>query len=164
MIGLPLFLIVAGFTLASTLVVTLSRNLVYSGFSLLGTFFGVAVLYIFLSADFVGVTQLLVYVGGVLILVLFAIMLTKDIQDVRLTNLSTNQWIAAPLVLILFVFLVRTLTENLWMTSGVESFASSTESLGDALLTEYVLPFEIISLLLLATLIGAVVIVRREVR
>ena len=78
------FYLVAIITVGSALMVAFSRNIIYSAFSLLGTFAGVAGLYVFLGADFVAAVQLLIYVGGILILILFAVMLTHRITDVEI--------------------------------------------------------------------------------
>ena len=74
----------------SALGVAFSSNVLYSAFALMGTFLGAAGLYVFLSADFVAGVQVLVYVGGILVLTLFAIMLTHQIQDVQVSNRSTT--------------------------------------------------------------------------
>jgi len=80
------FWIFAGLTLGSAFVVVLSRTLIYSAFALLVTFFGVAGLYVLLGADFLAATQLLVYVGGILVLLLFGVMLTHRIYDLDLRS------------------------------------------------------------------------------
>src|ERR687892_1893948 len=85
------FYLVAIITIGSALMVALSRNIIYSAFSLLGTFAGVAGLYIFLGADFVAAVQVLIYVGGILILILFAVMLTHRITDVQITNRAAGR-------------------------------------------------------------------------
>src|SRR5262245_9429727 len=96
--GALVFYLVAALTIGSALVVAFSRNIVYSAFSLLGTFMGVAGLYALLAADFVAVIQILVYVGGILVLIIFAVMLTHRIDDVAVSNRSVGQ---LPAVLII---------------------------------------------------------------
>jgi len=161
---LIVFTLVALFMVASSLIVTFSRNIIYSAFALLGTLFGAAVIFGLLSADFVAVTQLLIYVGGILILILFAVMLTQDIQDVTITNRSVNWKIAAPLVFFLFIGMVSVLAPAEWFAGVAKEPESIVVPIGNALLTEYLLPFELISVLLLGALVGAVALVRREVR
>jgi NADH-quinone oxidoreductase subunit J len=85
-IGKIIFYAVALLTIGSAVVVAFSRNIIYSAFALLGTFAGVAGLYVFLGADFVAAVQLLIYVGGILIVILFAVMLTHRISDVEITT------------------------------------------------------------------------------
>ena len=163
-LGIVLFFGVAAALVVCALIVSFSRSIVYSGFSLLGTFFTVAALYLFLSSDFVGVTQLLIYVGGILVLILFAIMLTNQIEDIQVSNQSINRLIGAVLCGGLFFFLATQLLQGSWVVQGFELFHSMVVFIGDGLLTEYLLPFEMISILLLAALVGAAVLVRREVR
>ena len=168
MIEIPFgFLAFAGLamlTTASALVVTFSRSIVYSCFALLGTFSGVTGLYLMLSADFVAVTQLLIYVGGVLVLVLFAVMLTNKIEEVHLSNPSINRGFTALLCGVFCFALTRLLLQGAWVTEEEESFHSVVSPIGNGLLTDYLLPFEVVSILLLVVLVGAAVIVRREVR
>src|SRR3954469_21803897 len=80
------FLSLAGLTLGSAGIVAFSKNIIHSSLALLGTFVGIAGLYITLSADFLAATQILVYVGGTLTLILFAVMLTSRIEDMKVSN------------------------------------------------------------------------------
>jgi len=147
-------------TVCSAAMVAFSRNIVHSAFALLGTFFGVAGLYLFISADFVGVIQVMVYVGGVLILFLFAVMLTGQIQDVKVSNLSRGVWPGLLVLLGTLGLLGYVVLEKPWhstsMTAPVDQ--PTTVQIGDALLGEFVLPFEVASVLLLAALVGGVMI------
>jgi NADH-quinone oxidoreductase subunit J len=142
-----------------------SRNIIYSAWSLLFAFMGVAGLYIFLGADFPAVAQVLIYVGGILVLILFAIMLTKQIgEDPKLTNAH----LALPLGAALGAAAVATLTYMAvmapWKVVDVPKFDPTSGPLGVAFLTEYLLPFEIASVVLLAALVGSVVIARKEIK
>jgi NAD(P)H-quinone oxidoreductase subunit 6 len=83
-----LFYVIAALTVAGAAGVALSRNILYSAIGLLMALLGVGALYVFLSADFVAVTQLLIYIGGVLVLILFAVMLTNRITEVNVSNAS----------------------------------------------------------------------------
>jgi NADH-quinone oxidoreductase subunit J len=152
--------------------VAFGRNIVYSAFGLLMALFGVAAIYVFISADLVAVVQLLVYIGGVLILILFAIMLTSRIGDTRRSNLAVALvpgGIVFALLLALTGFLslgtpwgtVRGAGLPMLRTPTLEPTAAR---IGDALLTDFLLPFEIASVVLLAALIGAVIIARKEMR
>src|SRR5436309_4446362 len=78
-------------TIASAAAVAFSSNIVYSAFSLMGTLFGVAALYVFLAADFVAAAQVLIYIGGILVLILFAVMLTHRIANVQVSNRSVGR-------------------------------------------------------------------------
>lgn len=158
------FYLIAAFTVASALGVALAHNIVYSAFALMGALLGTAGLFVLLGADFLGVVQLLVYVGGILVLSLFAIMLTHRIADVRVSNRSVGRWPAAVLVGAVFVGLVRTASRATWATGPVGAPAPTTYGIGNAFLTDFILPFEIASLVLLVALIGAVMVSRKEVR
>jgi NAD(P)H-quinone oxidoreductase subunit 6 len=157
------FLVFAVLILGCGAIVVFSRNIVHSGFSLLGTFTGVAGLYALLSADFLAAAQILVYVGGVLIIILFAIMLTRGIQAVDVSNPSIG--------IVPSVFLGLTITALLgfiafsypWKTVSPTETVSSVRAIGDALLSRYLIPFEVLSVLLLAALIGSVMLVRKEI-
>ena len=129
---------------------------------MLFTFFGVACLYVFLLADFLAATQVLIYVGGVLILVLFGVMLTSRTTGVAVTHANMQRPLAlvivAGVLAVLLVIAFRT-PWNLGSSAGADA---TTAGLGRLLLQEYLLPFEVMSILLLAALIGAVYIARRE--
>src|SRR6476661_1463554 len=92
------FLALAGLTLGSAGVVAFSKNIIHSTLALLGTFLGIAGLYITLSADFLAATQILVYVGGTLTLILFAVMLTSRIEEMKVSNPSGGLFAAFGLV------------------------------------------------------------------
>ncbi len=148
-------------TVGSAAVVVLSRTLIYSAFALLFTFFGVAGLYVLLGADFLAATQLLIYVGGILVLLLFGVMLTHKIYDLDLrtetTQLASGLIVAAGL----FVILAATALRTQWM-SVPRSPAPTTAEIGRLFLGQYLLPFEAASVLLLVALLGAAMIVRRR--
>lgn len=163
-VELLIFTLVSLFIVASSCVVTFSRNIMHSAFALLGTLFGSAILFGLLSSDFVAGTQLLIYVGGVLILILFAVMLTTDISIANVTNKVVDVRMAVPLIGALFLFMIVLLTRADWVLQEEQSYESMVRPIGNALLVEFLLPFEVVSILLLGALVGAVVIVRREVR
>lgn len=163
-VELVVFYIIAVLMVAATCVVTFSKNLIHSAFALLGTLLGAAALYGLLASDFVAVTQLLVYVGGILILILFAVMLTVDIDNVNVTNKTIHWKMAVPLIAFLFFIMLLVLPGARWLLVSQPESKSMVAAIGDSLLMEYLLPFEVISILLLGALVGAVVLVRREVR
>ena len=158
------FYFLASLTVGSAVGVAFSKNILHSAFSLLGALAGVAGLYFMLGADFVGVVQLLVYVGGILVLILFAVLLTRDITDIKVSNLSISLMAGLPASLLVLAIVVRTVTVNapFKLTTVVDT--PTVSRLGDALLREYLLPFEIASVILLMTLVGAMVIARRAVK
>jgi len=158
------FYLVCLITVISAGMVALSRNIIYSAFSLLGTFMGVAGLYIFLGADFVAAVQLLIYVGGILVLILFAVMLTHRITDVEITNRAAGRVPALILIGVFIVLLIQTVRETPWIKANEVVHAPTTAKIGDAFLYEYLLPFELASLVLLGAMIGAVVLSRKEIK
>ena len=86
MLGQSIFYLIAALTVGSAMIVAFSRNIVYSTFALLGALMGAVGIYVLLAADFVAMVQLLVYVGGILVVTLFAVMLTQGIADVTISN------------------------------------------------------------------------------
>jgi NADH:ubiquinone oxidoreductase subunit 6 (subunit J) len=151
-------------TIGCALIVTFSRNIVHSGFALLGTFSGVAGLYALMSADFIAAIQLLVYVGGVLVVILFAIMLTRGIQNSERSNPSTGL-IPAILTGLIIASTLVTISFNFpWKLRTGTIQDSQITQIGQALLNKYLIPFEVLSLVLLAVLIGSVMLVRKEIR
>ncbi len=111
------FWIFAVVTVGSAAVVVLSRTLIYSAFSLLFTFFGVAGLYVLLGADFLAATQLLIYVGGILVLLLFGVMLTHKIYDLDLRSETTQMASGVIVAAGLFVILAATAVRSEWATT-----------------------------------------------
>ena len=127
-LGTILFLAISGLIVLSSLVVVTSPNLVHSAVSLLFTLFSVAAIYVFLYADFIAATQVIIYVGGILVLIIFNVIFNTE-----------------------------------WYR-GTEIIKESTvKDIGSLLLTKYLLPFEIASVLLLAALIGAAMLSRKKV-
>jgi NADH-quinone oxidoreductase subunit J len=145
--------------------VALSSNIVHAAFSLLFTFFGVAGLYVLLGADFIGVVQVIIYIGGILVLIVFGVMMTEKGKMLPLLIQLPGRIFAAVLSGIFLVALAVAATKSLWpvATSPGELHPTSA-AIGDLLLGKYLIPFEVTSLLLLAALVGAVLIVRMSVR
>jgi NADH-quinone oxidoreductase subunit J len=155
------FWVFAIVTVGSAAVVVLSRTLIYSAFALLFTFFGVAGLYVLLGADFLAATQLLVYVGGILVLLLFGVMLTHRIYDLDLRSETTQFAPGAIVAAGLFVILAATAIRSEWAATERPP-APTTAEIGRLFMGQYLLAFEAASVLLLVALIGAAMIVRRR--
>lgn len=156
------FWFIAALTIMSAAFVVINNQLIYSAVALLFTLFGVAGLYVFLWADFIAGIQILVYVGGILVLVIFGIMLTNKIRSVRISHKSMQQGVGAVVTLWLFIFLVFAMAKAPWALSAAVEPIGTVRGIGILLLTDFLLPFEIISLLLLGALIGAAVLSRGE--
>ncbi len=158
-----IFYFFAVITLASGAIVVFSKNIIYSAFSLLFTFFGVAGIYVLLNADFLAVTQLLIYVGGILVLLLFGVMLTNKVIDVELKTgtlqtVPASMIVAATAGVLCGVFYI---TDWRIIPSTIAMDATTAE-LGNMFMTTWLLPFEIASVVLLVALVGAAMIARKD--
>ena len=161
------FICVALLTTIPCLIVVFSRNVLYSAFSLFFTFLGTSGLYFFLDAEFLAITQVVVYIGGVSVLLLFAILLTKNVDEIRKTNMTSwpRMALAGTAVVSLFGSFIYALQDTHWATNENAAYPETTiNGLGDLLLSKYLLPFEVVSILLLAVLVGSLVIARRSVQ
>ena len=156
-----LFYLVAALILFGAAGVVLSRNIVYAAVGLLLTMLGTAGLFILVFAEFLALVQVLIYGGAVVVLILFAVMLTR-IDDFR--NLTDNgqQLVAG----VLSIIVVITLIAAILTTSIEQTFLSGIgiQELGIVLFSDWAIPFEIASLVLLIALIGSVVLVKRGER
>ena len=157
-----IFYVTAAFVITSAMFVVSGKNLVHSAFSLLATFFGVAVFYLILGADFLAGAQVLIYVGGILVLLLFGVMLTHRIYDMNLKTEAFQVWPGAVVAVLVFVSLVTIIYRTPWRKMGMVMEGPTSEHIGRLFLTDYILPFEAASVLLLVALIGAAMIVRRR--
>ncbi len=153
----------ATLAVAGALGVALASNILYSGFALMATLGGVAGLYLFIGLDFLGIAQLLIYVGGILVLILFAVLLTNRIGAVNVTNVSAPRALGGVGALGLLGLLTHVAVKTDWVLTTPVS-TPTTARIGDAFLREYLLPFEVASIVLLMSLVGAMVIARRAVR
>lgn len=156
------FYITAAVTIVSAGIVVFSRNIAYAAFSLLFTFSGAAVIYVLLNADFIAVTQVLIYVGGILILLIFGVMLTTNVTNVDLTTQSLKAMPAAIVAAIISALLVSTMISTRWAQKEPMNPESTINQIGELLLTKYLLPFEAASIVLLVAMMGAAFLARRN--
>lgn len=156
-----LFYVFAFLTIVSAVYVVTAKNIVHSAYSLFVTLFGIAAFYVLLKADFIAVTQLMVYIGGILILMLFGIMLTQKVTDVEIKIKILN---IIPSVIftvgITAILLFVMLTTN-WRIKTPLMYESTVGEIGKQMLSGYLLPFEIASVVLLVALIGAAMYARK---
>ena len=154
------FWIIAAITVGAAVGVAAVRNLIHSVVLLIVTFAGVAGLYITLSADFIAVVQILIYIGAIAILLIFAIVLTP-----RAGRLNQEGFMLLP-ALVLAALVAGTMIfvafDTSWAISERDGFEETATAIGDLLLDKYALPFEIASVLLLSAIIGAILLVRPE--
>ena len=138
-----------------------SRNIVHMSFWLLSMLSGIAGLYLYMGADFLGMTQVFVYIGGINVLLLFGIMLTNN-EPVFVRKVAKRPALLPALLLggVLFFGLMKAITGTTWR-SAPQDVEPTAKSIGAFLLSDYVLPFEIVSILLLVVLVGAAFIARR---
>lgn len=157
-----IFIQVALLTAVAGLLVVTSRNLFHSALALTLTFFGVAGVYIFLEAEFLAVSQILVYVGAIAMLIAFAIMLTRGMMYGRTSPLN-HQWGKSSLfALLFFSALLAFVRATPWPAPGEAVLADEglIRALGVEFVTTYVVAFEVLGLLLLVALVGAVMMAR----
>ncbi len=154
------FFVFGALTLVGALITVGTRNLLHSALGLVLALVGVAAIYFLLEAEFLAVVQILVYVGAIAVLILFAVMLTRGLMTAGLPAFN-GQWIAAAGVALLFFFIFFFIAIGThWPIKNFQVTTDLTPKIGEQLMTTYVLPFEVASLLLLAALVGAIVIAR----
>jgi NADH-quinone oxidoreductase subunit J len=152
-------LVVLGF---AVLTVT-ARSMFNAALSLVGALFGVAAIFLLMEAEFLAVVQVMVYVGAIATLIVFAIMLSRNMmkRDIRSAN---DQWIEGIVVAtLLFVLLAAVLTRAAWPTVSPEVPRDAIVGIGQQLVGDFVIPFEVASVLLLVAMIGAIIIAREDV-
>jgi len=165
--GEIVFWVLALITIGSALLVVTIRDVFRAALLLISTFVGVAGLFVMLNAEFLAVVQILIYVGAISVLVVFAVMLTKGVSE---GNKATSiQPVALMAGLLFLVVLVWSIVQAEWdllprelPVPFSEVFVTTPQTLGRLLISEYVLPFEIAGILLLAVVIGALALVRES--
>tara|TARA_R110002050_G_scaffold240865_1_gene377236 strand:+ start:6520 stop:7023 length:504 start_codon:yes stop_codon:yes gene_type:complete len=159
------FYFLATLTIVFSGIVVFSKNIMHSAFALLFTLFGVAGLYVLLSADFLAITQLMLYIGGILVLIIFGVVLTSRITgiDVRAGSLGKIQFVAAGIITILIAAsLIWMFKSTKWYMAEMKEVNSTVRQIGNELLTNYLLAFEAASMLLLLAIVGAALIARKK--
>jgi len=149
-------------TILSAFLVVQSSNLLYSAYALLFTFIGISGLYVFLWADFMAVMQIMIYVGGILILVVFGIMLTSKITSVNISHKSLQRKLGALIMSVLFIALGYMILNTSWKIEPALEPQETVATIGNLLMQDYLLPFELVSILLLGTLIAATTLSRKD--
>ncbi len=157
-----IFYAFAVLTIVSAVGVVFSRSIVHAAFALLFTFFGVAAIYVLLAADFIAITQILLYVGGILVLIVFGVMLTSKAYSVEMKHGILRLLLEIIMAGAIAGTLIWVFMTTPWPLSNLVPYEETARPIGALLMTQFVLPFELASVLLLVALIGAVVIARRE--
>jgi NAD(P)H-quinone oxidoreductase subunit 6 len=158
------FGILAAMMIGAALGVVLLSNIVYSAFLLAGVFISIAGMYLLLNGDFVATAQVLIYVGAVNVLILFAIMLVNKREDFAPIR---NAWVRPTLTAIvslgLFALLSTMVLATPWtLSTGATPGDGSIVSIGQHFFSDFLLPFELASVLLLMAMVGAIILARRE--
>ena len=157
-----IFIVLAILLIISTLGVCISKNLVHAAVCLFFSLFIIAGFYIILYADFLAAVQVIVYVGGILVLIIFGVMLTNKLEKPSINISSMNQFLASTLCTTLFILFTFTIYNTNWKISNTAEIQDSSAIIGRLILNEYLLQFEIVSILLLGALIGAATIARKK--
>ena len=157
-----MFYVTAGVAVGSAVGVVVSTNIVRTAVCLLGTLGAVAGLYFLLHANFIAVIQLIVYAGGTLVLIIFGVMLTSKSPWVKFN--ATRGQVAGAVVVAAIIFVgLTTLTVGAdWPDGSVLTASPTVKAIGHALLNDYLVPFEVASVLLLVVMIGAAYLARPE--
>jgi NADH-quinone oxidoreductase subunit J len=158
-------------SLAGGVYMLFSKSVIYSVFALLVTLLSIAALFVFAGAEFLGIAQIMIYIGGVLVLFLFGIMMTRRLNSDALENTGNkNLWAgliaSAGLFILLLVILLQVNFLSLdWIQKGsMQKSDTGVSAIGIKLMTNYILPFEIAALILLLALIGAAVIAAKVIK
>ena len=159
---LAAFLILAALILVPAVIVVTSRNIVRSALSLVPSFLGVTGFYIMLQAEFVAGIQVLIYAGAITVLILFVIMLTEGGSGTMVRQVTGQVPLGAMAAIWLAFLILVVLSRTTWPIARGQLPQYSVQAVGTAFLTTYVLIFEVTSLVLLISLVGAIVIARRE--
>lgn len=152
------FYVVAALTVLGAWWVVTARSVFRAALALGLVLVGTAFVFIYLDADFLALAQLLLYVGAILVLVVFAIMLTARIGDATIPQANEQRWASAAVIGVLWATLASLVTRQTWPAPAQPPAAPTVLELGRALLTTYLLPFEFISVLFVAILVGALAI------
>ena len=159
-----MFIVISAVTLISAVLVVTTRSLFRSALWLVLTFFGIAGLFILLHAEFHAIAQVLIYVGAISTLIIFAIMLSRGVMDPNARRFNDQWGLVAGFAAVFFVLLTAILTRIPWQLTTAEAPASADaiQLLGRELVTPYAIPFEVASVLLVVAMIGAIIIARER--
>lgn len=156
-----IFYVLAAITVISAVVVVFNKNVIHAAFALFFTLFAISGFYVLLRADFIAITQIMIYVGGILILLLFGVMLTTKITDIQVSTKNLNLIPSVIFTVGIIAILVFIILSTKWNIKMPVSNEETVSQIGKLLLTDYLLPFEIASIVLLVALIGSAMFARR---
>ena len=157
-----MFAILAAVSLGAAVMVVLSQSLLRSALWLVLAFFAIAGIFLLLEAEFLAVVQVLIYVGAIATLMIFAIMLSRNMMDPKEPRFNSQYGIVAGFAALLFVGLALVLTRVSWPVAAGQVPADMLQVLGQDFVGPYVIPFEVASVLLVVAMIGAIIIARER--
>jgi NADH-quinone oxidoreductase subunit J len=153
---------IAGLTVLFAFLVVMSRDIFHSAVFLVLTLFGVACVYLYLDAEFLAGVQILIYIGAIMTLFIFAIMLTSDAKTRLARKIDLRIALSAGAALAIFAIFLKIIRLDAWQPQTLSPTPLGLTQIGKSLMTDFGLPFEVISLLSLAALVGAIVIGKVE--
>jgi len=157
-----IFIVLGLITLGAALMVVSSQNLMRSALWLIVAFFGIAAIFILLHAEFLAVAQILIYVGAIAMLIIFAIMLTRGLMDPKQPRFNTQWGVVGGFAALLFVGLAALVTRIAWPVAVGVVPPDAIQQLGRDFVGPYVVPFEVASVLLVVAMIGAIIVARER--
>ncbi len=162
MVGQILFIIIAAITLLMALGTVVARNLFHAALFLVGVFFGIAVLFILLEAEFLGAAQIIIYIGAIATLIVFAIMLSKNVMGKEAGAYNRQWYLALGGVVFFFLLMAWLLIQMPFAQVSAEVPADAISQIGQGFVGHFVVPFEVASVLLLVALVGAIMLARER--
>lgn len=156
------FILFAIITLVSGFRVVTTRTMFHAALYLVISLFGVALMFVLLDAGFLAAVQVIVYIGAIAILIIFAVMLTRGMMESKARSLNSQAGLAAVVSGAILFILIRVLTSFSFQTITADVPADNVTQIGQSIVGQFVLPFEVASVLLLAALIGAIYIARER--
>jgi NADH:ubiquinone oxidoreductase subunit 6 (subunit J) len=156
------FIVLSLITLGAAVMVVTSRSLFRSALWLILAFFGIAGIFILLNAEFLAVVQVLIYIGAISTLIIFAIMLSRNAMDAKGQRFNEQWGVVAGFAVLLFVVLLALLLRVPWPVTAESVPPDAIVRLGEAFVGAYVVPFEVASVLLVVAMIGAIIIARER--
>ena len=154
-----IFLLIIFVTMIGALITVLSSSIIYAMIGLVTTMFGIAGIYIYLSAPFLAMMQILIYVGAITVLIIYAIMLAGPLYEKPREWTTITKFIASFVVSIFsFLVLCKVIMHAPWMNTKAKEFLITTKEIGRVLFDKLMLPFELISLLIVVSIIGAIML------
>jgi NADH:ubiquinone oxidoreductase subunit 6 (subunit J) len=138
-----------------------ANNILYAAFSLVLTFLSIAVMYIFAQAEFLAVSQIMIYVGGIVVLIIFGVMLTNRISERKIEHGSHNKFLGFVISTTLFTLLIYAIVAINFPSTSIPK-EGNVKTIGIGLMSDYILPFELAAIILLIALIGSTVVVSKK--